>query len=246
MKITFNILYWKGFDFENRFRNLEFSWFKIKKFVSYLKEKGVDAECLLFDFSESNILPESIHIPYPNNSFNKSEKINKALIYNKEKYNPEIICVLDSDIFFEEDQYDKFIKIIWDLKDKEVLVPTLLDIINHTEVDFKNKSINNPRTIKRGLGGLGGLYMLKFNELFNIGGFDERFTIWGGEDDNISVRLSKNGCNVKTIDIDLYHLPHQSMMSLAHRDSKYYDQIGLIHNQEIITEYSLITKKYLN
>jgi hypothetical protein len=246
MKITFNILFWKGFDFENRLRNLEFSWFRLKKFVSYLKEKGIESECLLFDFSEENILPESIHIPYPDGVYKRSEKINRVLIHNKETYNPEIICVLDSDIFFEEDQYDKFIQIIKDLKDKEVLIPNLSDIIDHNEVDFINKKINNPRTVNRGLGGLGAFFMLRFNELFNVGGFDERFTIWGGEDDNISIRLSNNGCSVDRIDIKLYHLPHQSMMPSAHKDSRYYEQIRLLNNQDIVTNSSLISKKYLN
>lgn len=244
MKITFNILFWKGFDFENRIRNLEFSWFKLKKFVSYLKEKGINSECLLFDFSEENILPESIHIPYPTGEYKRSEKINRVLIYNKENYNPEIICVLDSDIFFEEDQYDKLIDIINNLEDKQVLVPNLSDIIDHNEVDFINKKIMDPRTVNRGLGGLGAFFMLKFDEIFNIGGFDERFTVWGGEDDNISTRLSNNGCNVSRIEIKLYHLPHLSMMPEAHRDQRYHEQVKYVHVNEINTTHSKINKIY--
>ena len=246
MTITFNILFWKGFDFENRLRNLEFSWFRLKKFVSYLKEKGITSECLLFDFSDENIIPESIHISYPNGVYKRSEKINRVLEYNKENHNPKIICVMDSDIFFEEDQYDKLIEIFTNLNQKQVLVPNLSDIINENDVDFINKTIHNPRTINRGLGGLGAFFMLRFDEIFNIGGFDERFIIWGGEDDNISVRLDKNGCVVSRIDIKLYHLPHKSMAPLAHSDPQYRQQVRYIHNNDIKTPYSLITKKYLN
>lgn len=244
MKITFNILFWKGFDFENRLRNLEFSWYRLKKFVSYLKEKGIKSECLLFDFSEESLLQESIHMPYPNDVYKRSEKINQVLIYNKENYKPEIICVIDSDIFFEENQYDKLIEIITNLKDKKVLVPNLSDIIDSNEVDFINKKINKPRTVNRGLGGLGAFFMLKFDEIFNIGGFDERFIVWGGEDDNISVRLSKNGCDVSRVDIKLYHLPHQSMMSSAHRDVRYHEQVKYVHVDEINTKHSKINEKY--
>jgi hypothetical protein len=246
MKITFNILFWEGFDFENRLRNLEFSWYRLKKFVNHLKNINIVSECLLFDFSEEKILPESIHIPYPKGTYNRSEKINRVLLYNKDNYNPEIICVIDSDIFFEEDQYDKFINIIKNMKYKDVLVPTISDIINHSDVDFVNKKINNPLTIDRSLGGLGAFFMLNFKEIFDICGFDERFTVWGGEDDNISVRLTNNGCKVGKINLKLYHLPHKSMMTLAHKDPKYYEQIKLIHNQPIVTSYSSIYQKYNN
>lgn len=240
MKITFNILFWKGFDFENRFRNLNFSWFRLKLFVSYLKQKGVNSECLLFDFSEEHIIPESIHIPYPNGDYKRSEKINKVLVYNKETFNPEIICVLDSDIFFEENQYDKLLKIIESLGDKDVLIPNLYDITNTDGVDFVNKSIKNPKVVSRNLGGLGAFFMLKLDQIFNIGGFDERFIVWGGEDDDISVRLKKNGCTIKTVDIVLYHLPHISMMTMSHKDNRYHEQIKIINSNEVKTRYTSI------
>ena len=50
-KISFNILYWNGFDSETRLKNALFCYEKIKKFSEYTKSKGIDVNVFLFDFS---------------------------------------------------------------------------------------------------------------------------------------------------------------------------------------------------
>jgi hypothetical protein len=246
MNITFNILFWKGFDFQNRFDNLKFSWYRLNKFCEYAQTKNVEVKPLLFDFSEEKNLEDSIHIPYPNGEYKRSEKINRVLEYNEINYNPNLICIVDSDVFFEEDQYDKLLDIINNYDKNIVYVPTLSDIMFKSEVDFINKTIHNPKVTQRVLDGLGAFFIVNFKNIFNIGGFDERFIVWGGEDDDMRSRLINSGSKIERIPIKLFHLPHESLMTSAHKSIEYHQQVSIINNNSIKTEYSLISKKYLN
>jgi len=245
MKITFNILYWNGFDSENRIKNINFTWDKIKQFSKYCNDNELENKCLLFDFSHNKILNESIHIPYINGEYKRSEKINKVLEYNYNNYKPELICFLDSDIFFEESQYTILFNLINTLTPNNVFVSSVLDIMDIKSVDYVNKKLINPSFRNRLIPGLGAFFIINFDDIFKIGGFDERFLVWGGEDDDISYRLDKKGFKISLAPIKLYHLPHISMQDDAHQNPQYHLQCRLIGNNDIITKYSLISKKYL-
>lgn len=245
MIVTFNIIFWKGFDFDSRYKNLQFTREKIKHFSEYCNSKNLDSRVLVFDFSEKQEIADSVHIPYPNNEFRKSEKINRILEYNKINIGPDVFCFLDSDIFFLEEDYQSLYNLIINLQDKHIFQGNVFDVQNLTGIDFKNYTAANMQTSLRGVDGIGGFWVVKFNEVFSIGGYDERFTVWGGEDDNLVERMKNNGCNIHKVPINLYHLPHASLKNNMANKPQYQFQCGLIYVPETITQYSLITKNYL-
>jgi hypothetical protein len=246
-KITFNILYWNGSDSETRLKNVEYCWKKINKFSDYSNSKGMSIVPLLFDFSETNELPGSIHIPYKNGEFKKSEKINKVIEYNYLHNKPDIFCFLDNDVFFLESEYDKLIDELINFDMSSMKTCGVLDIQNSGQIDFPNNSFSaiNIDIKPRLMNGLGAFYIIGFDNIFKTGGFDERFTCWGGEDDEIGYRLNRNGIRKEYTKIQLFHLPHKSMENDSKNEDQYNLQCRLISNNEKVTKFSIITDKYL-
>ena len=246
-KISFNILYWHGFDSENRIKNIKFCWNKINKFVEYANLKGIEIKAFLFDFSEDKILEDSIHIPYKNGEYKRSEKMNKVIEYNYDNYSPEIFCCLDSDIFFIESEYDKLINELNNFDNNSMEICSVLDIQIKDQIDYEHNTfrVNQIAVKPRLMAGLGAFFIIGFNNIFNIGGFDERFICWGGEDDDIGERLNKNGIKKLYTSVQLFHLPHESLSNDSMSSDQYKSQCKLIGKNDIITKHSLITSKYL-
>ena len=243
------MLFWRGADFENRLKNAIFCLNRLKHFALYANNMGLDVDVLFFDFSSNKShVDGAIHIPCIPGSFMRSEKLNMVIEYNYLFKTPDLFCVLDSDVFFMKDDYDKLIFEISNLNKNTIINGNVLDIKDGHSIDLTENTISmmNVTTNIRVVGGLGGFFIIDFNELFNSGGYDERFTIWGGEDDDIAHRLKNNGLCIKKTNVTLYHLPHISLMQDAHKTQQYHDQCTLIGNNDTITKYSLITKKYLN
>lgn len=56
--------------------------------------------------------------------------------------------------------------------------------------------------------------------LIDIGGFDENFNCWGGEDVELAIRLHQNGVPFKVIEsAKAIHYPHEKVLSERQRDS---------------------------
>lgn len=244
MKITFNMLFWDGEDSETRLKNLNFAWNKLKEFSEFCGHNDIQNVCLLFDFSEEKKINDSIHIPYLKNEYKRSEKINKVLEYNYKNYNPELICFLDSDVFFNKDQYFYLLHEIKNFNKNDVMVSKLQDIQNNDAINFEN-NYTEYQVKERIITGLGAFFLINFSILFNIGGFDERFIVWGGEDDDIASRLDNLGIQRYYIPIIFYHLPHESLRTNTINTEQYKKQYKIIYNNDIVTKFSLITNKYL-
>ena len=246
-KISFNILYWNGFDSETRLKNALFCYERIKKFSEYSKLKGIDVNVFLFDFSEKDPIENSIHIPYKNGEYKRSEKMNKVIEYNYINYFPEIFCCLDSDIFFNESEFDKLINELNNFDSGSMTICSVLDIQNSNNIDYNNNTLfpGNISVRPRFMAGLGAFYIINFDILFNIGGFDERFICWGGEDDDIGERLTRIGIKKRYTTVQLFHLPHKSLSNDSIKSEQYRNQCKIIGNNDTITKHSLIENKYL-
>lgn len=219
MKISFNICFWAFQDTPNRIRNTKFSWYRLKKFVDYYnnqQNQPHELECFLFDLSSNKLIEDAIHIPVENSTYERSKKLNLCIEWNLLNYNPDIICFLDSDVFFLEDQYESFTGIINNFNKETFITSDVFDIQDNSFVDFDNHSFKErPPVVIRNIPGLGAFFMIDFDLLVQIGGFDERFIVWGGEDDDLRYRLERKQMKRITLTIELFHLNHDNLMHHA-------------------------------
>jgi len=219
MKI--NILYWG--DKKERLANTNLSWHYLKNFSRYCIEHGCLVEPFLFDFSEIQVLDDAIHIPYPNGEYKRAEKINKVFEYHSEK--EEFIGICDSDVVIREEDYESMKYFITILKHKNFYVFKLDDLISLKGVDFENKQINfgelelKERNFEPDLG---ALFFIHNSLMKEVDGFDERFTVWGGEDNHTAYKLLSKGYNKKLLPLKPIHLLHEH--ALIKEDIKQYQK----------------------
>ena len=233
--INIIILYWDmGCDI--RKDNAIISWNELKKMVTSLKEKNININCHIFEFGENFIFDDSIKIPMVIDYFEKSKKINISLNHQVNE-NCDFIAYMDSDLFFSEDQYDNLINDINLLNSKKeniFLTYNLLDINEKDReliIDLQNKKINYDKLNElktnyswrhgSGAGTLGGFFIVPISSLKMIGGFDEKFLTWGGEDDEAQQRI-KNYSSWRPKNFEgPYHLYHPK----NENDKKYHIRV---------------------
>ena len=239
MKIIVNQIFWVSDD-PDRIRNILFTSVKNKEMVEYLKNKGLDIEYKLYDFSLIKFIPyeEVIHIP-TDKKFYKSWKINRVIEMSKDY---DYIINIDADVFLMDDNYDYLCEILSNLNKSEnkFYVSNLLDLINPNEINFGKRIINknNLKFYERYVNSLGPFYIVEVKKLFDIGGFDENFTVWGGEDDNMSERLITYGLVKETLKSKPIHLPHKNNNYEVVSSEEYKDQIKILENKkEIIKNF---------
>lgn len=210
-----------------RTRNMKFLVPQMEKLCSFLQSNGIDCSSQVYDFSPTKIIENSIHIPYPPKVFEKSKKNNK-IIKDLDKENFDFIIFIDSDLFIDSQDYDSFLEVIKNLKTNELALfdaaklseSDTKKIIENSITDFKSLKYNyaysgskNKGPLKGSTGGLGGLYVTSVKLLLSVGGYDEKFKGWGGEDNDLLNRL----LNQKTLSFKQlkpirsfapYHLSH--------------------------------------
>lgn len=220
--INFNILYW-DMGCEIRKQNAIISWKELKRMVNEFKSKGIQINCNLFEFGNEFIFEDSVKIDMNIDYYERSKKINMVInhVLNKDC---DFISIMDSDLFFTENQYDKLledIKRIESKKEKIFFTYNLLDInekdrekiINLEDISLKHELIEqiNQNCSWRhsyGAGVLGGIFICYLEDLIKMGGFDERFLTWGGEDDEAQQRIKNFSSWVPKMFEGPYHLYH--------------------------------------
>jgi predicted glycosyltransferase involved in capsule biosynthesis len=223
--ISLNMKFWDdGQTNSTRIRNVKFSWNELKKLTKYLQSNGINTESTLYDFSPEQIITDSIHIPFPLGVYKKAEKTNIIL---KEKSNYNFFMMVDCDAFFHEEDYEKFHDLLIGLEKGDVVtfdLAKLNDNINEYIVDgFFDVSkadwsyaYSGPRDrgpLNGYIGGLGGVYLCDTNLLTSLGGFDEKYEGWGGEDGDMLSRIWSSSISHKfkpTKHFAPFHLPHFS------------------------------------
>lgn len=221
--LSINMKFWDdGQPNSTRIRNVKYSWDELKKFTSFLKNRKVNVDCFLFDFSPEKIIDDSIHIPYPLGEYKKAEKTNIILKKNSDY---DFFMMIDCDAFFHEEDYTKFFDLFETLEENNVVTFDLAKLDDNVssylvdgkfQIDNANWSYaysgdksNGP--LRNHVGGLGGVYICYTKLLLNLGGFDEKFVGWGGEDGEMMDRIWTNGYQTKikpTKNFAPFHLPH--------------------------------------
>lgn len=218
---------------ETRRQNSILSWKELKKMTKYLRDKGLKLNAYMFEFGNNFIFDDSIKITCPLEFYEKSKKINLA-IFHQVNDSCDFISIMDSDLFFSEDQYNMIydhIKELENTQNKIFFTYNLMDI-HETErkevIDLKNFELNihkleelKPKYSWRhswGTGVLGGIFIVPRKEIREIGGFNENFLTWGGEDDEAYTRLKVYVKWIPKINQGPYHLWHPK----NEKDKKYF------------------------
>jgi hypothetical protein len=90
---------------ETRRQNAIVSWKELVKMTKYLREKGLKFNSYMFEFGNNFIFDDSIKITDPLEFYEKSKKNNLA-INHPANNTCDFIAIMDSDLFFSEEQYD--------------------------------------------------------------------------------------------------------------------------------------------
>jgi len=221
--ISLNMVFWDdGKTDSTRIRNVLYTYPQLKKLTQYLKDNGVDAVCNLYDFSPEQKAEECIWIPFPLSEFRKSEKLNIVI---KQQSEHSFFCMFDCDCFIDPLDYPRLLEQIKGLNAGDIVTYDLAKLggdVNEYIIDgvfhkdnarwsyaYSGKMENGP--LCGSMGGLGGVFICDSKILNEVGGYDEKYKTWGGEDGDLldRIMISKNYKSINsTRDFAPYHLEH--------------------------------------
>lgn len=146
---------------------------------------------------------ESNQQPFP-----KAKVINEAV----KKSNGEILVIADADLFFDPSLLEQAIK---QLENNAWVIP-FKKVFNISKKSTQELLKTEPvwpvpielETRKRKYAAMGGINIVPRKYFDKVGGFDERFVGWGGEDDAFAASMNNICGYVKRMDGTLYHLWH--------------------------------------
>ncbi len=167
----------------------------------------------------------------------------KHFIYNPGLYNRcwafnvgvkltdrKILAFADSDMFMDKDDYIRAFEACRTFQAVNPNGQTTYNVVN-ADVDALTFEISEKRKLWTFAA---GLIMMQREAFDLIGGWDERFEGWGGEDDAIS-HLIYNSLTSKTFDFKMYHVDHARSVF----DGK--TQPGYLHNRMLFEEITTLS-----
>jgi len=221
--ISINMKFWDdGQKQSTRIRNVKYSWCELKKLHLFLIKNNINCNINLYDFSPQKIIEDSIHVSYPLGEYKKAEKTNIIL---RQQQNYSFFMMIDCDAFFDIEDYVKLLDIIKQLDTGDIITFDLAKLNNFIDNKFVKEQADwsyaysgdkNNGPLNSHTGGLGGVYIADTSLLLSLGGFDEKYVGWGGEDGDMLSRIciSKIKHNIKpTKNFAPFHLPHYCDLS---------------------------------
>ena len=181
--------------------------------------------------------------------FNKAIAINNGVKECKTPY----VAIMDSDVLIDKKCFDESLYLIDQFYDfiypfNRMVKQIYEDITDIENFDFD--SVDSELEIR--LNADGGLLFCRKESLLNIGGYNEGYKGWGGEDNEICFRINLSKYSIIRLNNVLYHLYHEkekfsksNLNSLieSYNLSKFNDVNILINQEESLYKNSLIYKK---
>lgn len=217
------MIFWHdGKDNSSRVINVNYTWPQLKLLTSFLKNEGVDVVCNLYDFSPEKVIEESIWVPFPLSEFRKSEKLNIVL---KEQSVHNFFGMFDCDCFFDPKDYGRILMQIKEIQKGDIITYDLAKLGGnvsdyiiegtfHVDKATWNYAYSGPRSegpLRSSYGGLGGVFICDTSLILEVGGYDESYKTWGGEDGKLLDKIMNNKNYNKicpTRDFAPFHLEH--------------------------------------
>lgn len=195
-----------GVPNSHRLRNINYVAPKMRELCNFMVNNDINCICKIYDFSPEKIINDSEHRPYGLGEYKKAEKTNLIL---KENSDFDYMFMFDSDEFFDEKDFTKIVDIFKNIKQGDIYtfdaakldsVSTLDIIENGYSSDkeyeysfaYSGDKKNGPLGLGHG-GGLGGVFICDIKLILELGGFDEKYVGWGGEDGDMMSRIIYSG-----------------------------------------------------
>lgn len=240
MKISINIPFW--YNNEERLGNLKASFKSLRNLQKYLQINGLDVDINVFEFSEERqCFGDSVYLPI-GKGYNKSIRLNYALKWLKHNKKVDIISFIDSDCVIDIIDYPKVLKQFTTFDKSKYYCNNLTKLDKKEYFNEETLSLAPFYTfINSGIiNGLGGMWICDFDTLYEIGGFDERYSGWGKEDEDVGKRLYLKGLEFEQLGFKVYHLPHPLEVT---KQSK---EINKLQEEIFINDNSIVRPTLLN
>jgi len=251
MKIAFVILTWG--ESQERKENFKFTLNSVHKLSKFLNGNGITTKVFPYCFGREKLTEDSIHVNLESLEFYKSFKLNyiiKDLIIKNEE--PEIFCGIDCDIFALDKNFNNILEYIKNTNFKQKFLTAMwYDSADRNAFDF-NSYTHSDNIVVETLrsSDASGFFFVDFLTLKNIGGYDERFTVWGGEDNDMAYRLQRAGLKQEYMDFYLLHIKHARMNEVKILDTKdkdlYLNQVKIVDTDKSIIRPTIINNYHIN
>lgn len=210
MTISINIPFW--YTSEERLDNLKTCYFSLLNLRTYLeKNSSFSFDVNVFEFSEERqYFKGSVYLPVEK-GYNKSIRLNYALKWLKQNRSVDIVSFIDSDCVVDTKDYPKILEQFTNFDKSKYYCNNLTKLDKKEYFNLETLTLEPFYTFVNSgiINGLGGMWICDFDTLYEIGGFDERYTGWGLEDEDVGKRLYLKGLEFQQLDFRVYHLPHE-------------------------------------
>jgi hypothetical protein len=164
----------------------------------------------------------------PDGPFNRSAAINDAA---RKAGDWDIAAIIDADTLVPQPQLDLALRLVEQADESAVAQRDGLAVLPFTHYCLVSRKESDRLLAGRELPGSSALMQVRVNRwsgcvvvpraLFEaVGGFDERFVGWGGEDISFAAALLAAG-TVARLPGNLYHLWHQASSERTHKSAEY-------------------------
>lgn len=223
--LLFQIFWTDGHVPCTRTQNIKYTKTRNLELVNYLKSEGIDIDYKLYDYSPQRCIEDSFHIPYPKGIYKRAEKINNIVQNNKDY---DYMFSIDADAFFHEQDFEKIKHRLDNIPDNVIALYDMAkltpdtsgrviegDVFNLFDEDYYyifSGQLKQGKPLEGSTGGLGGCCLFDAELFRGVGGFDEKYVSWGGEDVELLDRIQKTYQDqlqlIMTSDCYAFHLHH--------------------------------------
>jgi GT2 family glycosyltransferase len=178
------------------------------------------------------------------NLYNRSWSFNIAHRHNQY----DVMICADNDMVMKRYAFSELFKAC---ETFDVVSPfsRLYDLSEAQSINFNPETINRTDSGRGGMNFTSGICAIKRSMLESIGGWDERFEGWGGEDDAMTHQITLRSSNIIQLKNECFHLYHpRTTTDGTHLHNKYNNNLDFLkeHRENRYNNIDIKSKGFLN
>lgn len=201
--------------------------------INFLKKTYDDFELIILEGDKRPLF--KFHENYSENTryfffedqgpFNKSRLLNQGAKFSRS----EVICFHDADMIGWPHLMRHAVDVLLDSDTSDVRTPhwSILNVSGHLKrrfcqtLDFSCLKTIDPDNPPRDVNVLyknqsSGITFWKKDRFFAVGGYNESFVAWGGEDEELLIRATRLGLRWHSVPPPTFHLHHDALDRVGH------------------------------